>query len=150
MVRLWPTLPIAIDFWISNDGKGTATPDIPHKGWYHTLTELEHPDRVSSIRVVVEDFRSEDMAEVVQRTFPVLTAFALRLVKLSSSPSRYVLGWICPTFTGSPPGCHSISDIPKIYTDSQGSCQARPSQYTPGWVHSGGDDGCESCHVDQT
>ena len=57
IVRFWQTLPIAIDFWISNDGKGSATPNIPHKGWYHTLTELEHPDRVSSIRVILQDSR---------------------------------------------------------------------------------------------
>lgn len=93
-MRLWPTLPITIDFLISNDGKGTATPDIPHKGWYHTLTELEHPDRVCSIRVVVQDFRSEDVAEVVQRTFPVLTTFTLRLVNCHQAlPDSFLCGY---------------------------------------------------------
>ena len=104
IVRFWPTLPIAIDFGISNDGNGSATPNNPPNGWYHTLNELEHPDRVSSIRVILQDSRLEGMGGVMERPFPVLATFNLHLTRFirgHRALSDTFFGWIYPTFTGS-------------------------------------------------
>ena len=79
IVRFWQTLPIAIDFWIVNDDNGSVTPNTPPNVWYHTLNELEHPDHVCSIRVILQDSWLEGMGGVMERPFPVLATFKLHL-----------------------------------------------------------------------
>lgn len=82
----WPALPIAIDYYTyyDDDGSEISAPTDEHCD--NAIAALEHPDRVCSIRISVANYLFEDMAKVLQRSFPVLTSLTLQS-KLMDIPS---------------------------------------------------------------
>ncbi|KAH9176083.1 hypothetical protein EDB89DRAFT_2065859 [Lactarius sanguifluus] len=83
----WPALPIAIDYYIyyGDDGREDLAP--PYNDCDEAIAALGHPDRVRSIQMSATGYLWNDMAEVLQRPFPVLTHLALQSTSIKRIPS---------------------------------------------------------------
>jgi len=131
----WPALPIAVDYCIYFDDDGSKALAPPYEDCDDAIAALEHPDRVCSIRMSVEEYIFEDMAMVLRRTFPVLTSLTLQSIKYGniSLPNSFLGGYAprlqkvtlgdipFPTF---PTFLRSARDLVKLRLVNNGSISA--------------------------
>ena len=147
---LWSALPLLILGGVSDDSLDDAVAD------------LQHSDRISQINLECHrtslnpmyDSPSKKLWTAMQVPFPGARSSAPvswnpDRIQGRASPSRFILGWVCPTSTVLVLGCNSISGITEITFVCHSSPPSSPSRYSSFWVHFTRGDGHLPLHVNQ-
>ena len=125
ILRCWPALPIVIDYWMFYDHNGAATVSIPLDDWYNTLEALGHPDRVYSIRMIVQDLLLEEMAKVAEIPFPVLESFTLHSIHGRQALPDAFLGGHAPRLQKAILGAFPFPRFPKFLRSAKDLVELR-------------------------
>ena len=91
---LWPTFPIIIDYVDYPNHKTQKCPPSPDEE-EDIFAALEHPDRISCLKLPVTKLLSEKVAAVAQEQFPILTELSFVSGKdenVSALPSEFLGG----------------------------------------------------------